>query len=287
MKEKLLTYEEAVRWMRSQPDMAESVTFSYLDADNLAAAKRFLESEEFSEVIKLLRLNRANTKLKILDIGCGNGIASYAFASRGYEVYAVDPDPSKDVGTGAIKRLSAEIGNGSISIVQAFAEALPFADSTFDIVYARQALHHFSDLRKGIGECSRVLKAGGLFLATREHVISDEQQLNAFLKHHILHKLHGGENAYCLEAYISALQEANLKILKCLGHFDTVINHFPAPVSNSEVRNWLSHALEKKIGERLANLLIKIPIIENYYRNRLSRHCDIPGRLYSFLCVKK
>ena len=146
MKRNFSTYEQSVKWMRSQQEHFELVKLCYLDEDNFAAAKRFTSSEEFMEVLALLKLNKAKTKLKILDLGCGNGIASYAFASLGYDVSAVDPDLSEDVGLGATARLASIVNSGSITTLQSFAESLPFPDSTFDIIYARQALHHFSNL---------------------------------------------------------------------------------------------------------------------------------------------
>ena len=206
------TYEESVKWMREQPENTELVKLCYLDKDNHAAAERFLSSEEFAEVVRLLKLDRSQKKLQILDLGCGNGISAYAFAKLGYDVTAVDPDPSEDVGLGATARLATMVNNGSIAISQAFAESLPFPDSTFDIVYTRQALHHFSNLDEGLAECSRVLKPTGFLLATREHVVSDQQQLDAFLESHILHKLHGGENAYSLKHYISVLEQSGLSV---------------------------------------------------------------------------
>src|ERR1044071_6640767 len=192
------TYEDSVRWMRAQPENAELVRQCYLDEDNLAAARRFAGSEEFAEISSLLGLGGAGRRLKILDLGCGNGIASYAFASAGHEVYALDPDESEDVGLGAAARLARVVGGGAIETVKSFAEQLPFADATFDVVYARQSLHHFGDLRRGLAECARVLKPGGKLFATREHVVSDDEQLRQFLDEHILHKLHGGEKAYRL-----------------------------------------------------------------------------------------
>jgi ubiquinone/menaquinone biosynthesis C-methylase UbiE len=278
------TYEESLHWMRSQPEHSELVELCYLDTDNLVAAKRFTSSEEFAEIIRLLKLKNSSKQLKILDLGCGSGIASYAFASLGHEVTAVDPDQSEDVGLGATSRLSYVVHNGSISTVEAFAENLPFADSTFDIVYARQALHHFSDLYKGLSECSRVLKANGLLLATREHVISDENQLKEFLDNHILHQLHGGENAHTLKNYISALQHASFRNIKTFAPFDNVINHFPE--SNADVKGRLYQSLQKKLGKVIVSILIKLAPLENYYRQHLSRSCNYPGRLYSFLCLK-
>lgn len=278
------TYEESVRWMRSQKEYSEMIQCCYLDEDNLAAAKRFSLSEEFNDVVKALRLSESQKKLKILDLGCGNGIASYAFACLGHDVFAVDPDLSKDVGLGATERLGSLVHNGSITTFQAFAESLPFRDSIFDIVYTRQALHHFSNLSKGIAECHRVLKPNGLLFATREHVVNDQNQLTIFRENHPLHKLHGGENAYPLETYISALKNSRLKVLKCMAPFDTVINHFP--ISSQEVKKWLVLGLEKKLGTKSGSILTKFPFIETLYRHHLSRSCSSPGRLYSFLCIK-
>ncbi|MDQ3918981.1 MAG: class I SAM-dependent methyltransferase, partial [Acidobacteriota bacterium] len=221
-------------------------------------------------------------KLRILDLGCGNGIASYAFASRGHRVTALDPDPSADVGLAAAARLSKGVP-GEIETVRSFAESLPFADASFDVVYERQALHHFRDLRAGLAECARVLKPGGRLLATREHVADDEAQLEAFLAAHVLQALHGGEHAYPLEEYLAAFEAAGLRVERCFAPYDTVINHFPE--SNREVRGKVYEALRGRYG-RAASLLARLRYFEERYRRHLSEACDTPGRAYSFLCVK-
>ena len=285
MNNKLLTYEESVNWLRSQPQHFELVELCYLDRDNLAAAKRFASSEEFTEVMKVLHIDKLQKKLKILDIGCGNGIASYAFASLGHEVCAIDPDISEDVGLGATKKLASVISNGSISTHQAFAESLPFEDATFDIIYARQALHHFTDLYTGLAECSRVLKPKGLLLATREHVVNNNKQLKTFLDEHLLQKLHEGENAYPLKNYLSAIEQSGITVLNLLAPFDTVINHFP--VSNLEINNSLVEKLSRKVGKPVAKAISKLSFIERIYRYSLSKKCNSPGRLYSFYGSKQ
>jgi ubiquinone/menaquinone biosynthesis C-methylase UbiE len=276
-------YEESVRWMRAQSNNEALVKDCYLDEDNVTAAKRFAASEEFAEALEILGLVDSKSA-KVLDLGCGNGIASYAFASYGHQVSAVDPDPSGDVGLAAVKNVSEILSTGSITTFQSFAESLPFAENTFDVIYARQCLHHFSNLVQALKECRRVLKPGGLFLACREHVVSDDQQKKVFLEEHILHKLHGGENAYPVQTYISAIEEAGFQMQKLYAPFDTVINHFPA--SNAEIQRWFSEALSRKIGNSLASLLVNVKFAENGFRKRLSESCDAPGRLYSFLATK-
>ncbi|NJM46315.1 MAG: methyltransferase domain-containing protein [Alkalinema sp. RU_4_3] len=283
MQQELISYEAAVHWMREQPHYAEMIEHCYLDRDNLASAERFAASEEFGEACRLLGLRPGQPK-RVLDLGCGNGIASYAFANRGCAVMAVDPDMSDDVGLMAAERLREKISRGSITIAQATAESLPFADDTFDVIYERQALHHFSDLPKGLTECARVLKPGGRFLAAREHVVTDGQQLAVFLQEHILHQLHGGENAYTVAHYQESLRNAGLTVVKTMAPMDNVINHFP--VSNAEVRQAMTDWLTARVGRRLGSAIARLPFIETAYRHRQSRRNQSPGRVYSFLCSK-
>ncbi|MEH2424099.1 MAG: hypothetical protein V7K48_25290 [Nostoc sp.] len=105
----MYTYEESVNWMQSQAEYAELVKLSYLDVDNLIAAQRFAYSDEFTEVKNTLQLSDSSKKFKILDLDCGNGIASFAFTSIGHDVVAVDPDNSEDVGLRATERLSSVV----------------------------------------------------------------------------------------------------------------------------------------------------------------------------------
>ena len=57
-------------------------------------------------------------------------------------------------------------------------------------------------------EVARVLKPGGTFIATREHVISKKEDLPVFLANHPLHRFYGGENAFVLQKYLD--EEGNV-----------------------------------------------------------------------------
>ena len=95
---------------------------------------------------------------KILDVGAGKGeVAGRVMgASKGAEVYAVEPDE---------KRLAAMKRDfPAVKCSMAGAESLPFPDSYFDKVYATMALHHFADLDAALRQVARVLKHGGAFV---------------------------------------------------------------------------------------------------------------------------
>jgi SAM-dependent methyltransferase len=281
----MMTYEQSVQWIREQPEYASLVELCYLDTDNFAAARRFQFSEEFSAISKFLNLAILLKESKILDLSCGNGIASFAFASLGYNVISVDPNLNDDVGLGAVQRLAKLVSPpGSIETVEAFAESLPFVDECFDRVYIRQGAHHFSDLKRGFAECFRVLKPAGKLLVSREHVVDNETQLQEFLANHILHKLHGGENAHPLTRYKSSLRHAGFHQIKILSPYDSVINHFPA--SNADIHRGMSDWLNTKLGKHLGSTISQLPLAEKAYRKLLSLRDRSPGRPYSFLCTK-
>lgn len=123
----------------------------------------------------------------------------------------------------AIRALVAE-ANLPISIVEEYGETLPFDDDTFDLVYGRQALHHARDLPKLCQEAARVLRPGGHFIATREHVISKPDDLEAFLRSGPLHHLYGGEQVRVLGEYRSAITHSGMSLVKILAPFENVIN---------------------------------------------------------------
>ena len=89
----------------------------------------------------------------VLDIGCGNGIASVALAARGCVLTGVDPSEPMLVNA----RLRVPEGK----FVVGSAENLPFADRTFDHAICAQAFHWF-DQPRAFEETIRVVKPGGV-----------------------------------------------------------------------------------------------------------------------------
>lgn len=293
-----MTWEEIIVKIRKDPDFKDLVTHAYFDADLELNVKRFRDSEEFRETLVLIRkysLHSESGKLRIADIGAGNGVAAVSFALEGYNVTAVEPDPSNTIGSGAIRLLVDQLHLKNLVVVSSFGEEMPIDNSSMDVVYIRQAMHHAADLKKFVAEAVRILKPGGVLLTTRDHVIFNEQDKSWFLRVHPLHKFYGGENAFTYEEYTEAIRNAGMNIISVLKHYDSVINFSPETQSD----------LQKRLDQReeLVNTILKnkkmlwmrrVPllnkILENHFLKQLGPVLDetkIAGRLITFIAVKQ
>jgi SAM-dependent methyltransferase len=92
---------------------------------------------------------------RILDVGCGNG----AFTHR-----LRDDFPDAAV-------IGLDIAGGMLALVepptvQADAMHLPFADNSMDAVLAMHMIYHLPDIDRGLAEMRRVLRPGGLLIAS-------------------------------------------------------------------------------------------------------------------------
>jgi len=272
------TWEEAVRWLRTQPDAQTLVRDAYYDDPLTAAAERYRCSEEWQAIRALLPASRGVA----LDVGAGRGIASYALSCEGYAVTALEPDPSALVGAHAIRALAAETG-ANIDVTEEFSERLPFADASFDVVFARAVLHHTKDLSAACREFHRVLRPGGRLIAVREHVISKPEDLPAFLLSHPLHKLYGGENAFLLKQYQEAIEAAGLRLTSVLAPFDSPINY--APHTLDSLRAGIAAQLGRYLpgADAVSAIALRVPGVWPLARPVLNRLDRRPGRLYSFI----
>jgi SAM-dependent methyltransferase len=280
----LLTWEEAVRWLRDQPDQQELVRACYYDDPLLDTARRFAVSEEWVATRTYFPRMSAGAAL---DLGAGRGIGSFALAQDGWAVIALEPDSSELVGAGAIRSLAARAGL-PIRVVEQYGEQLPFERNSFDLVYGRQVLHHAQNLPQLCREVWRVLKPGGVFMATREHVISSAHDLEAFRAQHPLHHLYGGESAFTLREYRTALTGAGFQKLRLLGPYDSVINYFPT--SQAEQAEHIKTVFGRVVGNWLVALVWRSDRLRRLFvesiGKALSWRSTVPGRLYSFIAKK-
>ncbi|MCX7669830.1 MAG: class I SAM-dependent methyltransferase, partial [Anaerolineae bacterium] len=87
----------------------------------------------------------------ILDAGCGVGMYTAQFRRFSPHVIGVEIDP-------AVARQAAARSAG---VVVAPAEALPFAEGVFDVVFSHEVIEHVQDDRAAAREMVRVTAPGG------------------------------------------------------------------------------------------------------------------------------
>jgi len=110
--------------------------------------------EEYREQI-FKKLNfKINPAIIILDIGCGDGRDSVYFAERGAAVIGLD-----QLESGMWKKFSQKFPR--LSFQKGDGEKLPFPKESFDLVYAKDVVHHTPHPEKFMKEALRVVKKGG------------------------------------------------------------------------------------------------------------------------------
>jgi SAM-dependent methyltransferase len=264
-----MSWEQAVLRLRNDPNQMELVKACFYDDPLPEAAMRYVRSSEWAALQKLLPVPVG----RALDIGAGRGIVSFALARAGWRVTAVEPDKSYIVGAGAIRTL-AESTDTHIEVLESCGESLSCSSNSFELVHCRAVLHHAADLSRFCNEVARVLAPGGMFIATRDHVITNDSDRELFLKLHPLHRLFGGENAYVLSSYIAAIERSGLQIQRVLNPFESDINLFPGTLTEFKVR------IAKRIGLRNHRY------IPTKLLGWLGRFDNTPGRLFTFIASK-
>jgi ubiquinone/menaquinone biosynthesis C-methylase UbiE len=128
-----------------------------------AAAATYATSRSHAKgnsLLRLVELVAPQHTWIALDIATGAGHMALALAPRLAHVVASDLTPQM---LGVARGLARERAILNMSFAQMRAEALPFANATFDLVTCRIAPHHFDDMGKFVVESARVLRPGGVF----------------------------------------------------------------------------------------------------------------------------
>jgi len=97
------------------------------------------------------------TNKDVLDLGCLDGTLGEVFVKQGNRVKGIDA--SKEAIQKARDRgVDARLGN--------LDEAFPFADKSFDVVFAGEIIEHVFEVDQFVEEAFRVLRPGGTFIVT-------------------------------------------------------------------------------------------------------------------------
>ena len=111
---------------------------------------------------RTIALAAVQTGTHVLDVGCGTGdltVAAWQMAGPTGHVAGIDPAAEMI----AVAQRKATKQRASIDFRVGAIEALPFADTSFDVVLSSLMMHHLPDDLKvqGLAEIHRVLRLGG------------------------------------------------------------------------------------------------------------------------------
>lgn len=117
-------------------------------------------------------------KITIADLGAGEGTFSQLLAQRAERVIAVDSS-EKMVKFGAV--LARKHGVKNLEYRHGDMEELPIEDSSVDLAFFSQSLHHAVHPQQAVAEAARILKPGGrtVILDLNRHQFEEARELYA------------------------------------------------------------------------------------------------------------
>jgi SAM-dependent methyltransferase len=127
------------------------------DSQGILESARDAEKDRYSQ---FFRRYFPSAPGKILEGGCGTGGYVIAYRKLGYDIIGVD------FSVDTIRRIKKEAGQ-DVPLYAANVLALPFKDDVFDSYVSGGVMEHFEEgPDKALQEARRVLKKGGILLAT-------------------------------------------------------------------------------------------------------------------------
>lgn len=135
--------------------------FQSFDTDvQQTGAYQYSAGRQYSSTIANARLSQLTIEalnwngLRILDVGCGDGVYSLELYRRGNpaEIVGIDLSPA------AIAAATARISSEKMTFSVSSGTRLPFDNDTFDAVHLRGVLHHMEDPKLAVAEAFRVAR---------------------------------------------------------------------------------------------------------------------------------
>lgn len=205
-----VTMAQAQNWYAATPevDLALPDVVTKLGWDPAASSNWVGAAYSFHDLVTRF----ARPGLRVLEIGAAKTWAGHYFTAQGCTYTGCDLMADPQIGLGR-SQFFMEQFNTEYAVVTADAERLPFADASFDLVFAIAALHHALDLPKMVGEMARVVKRGGIVAGLNEGVRAFRASPDA--EGQATEKAYGiNEHVYTLWDYYAAFRRHRLSITK-------------------------------------------------------------------------
>jgi ubiquinone/menaquinone biosynthesis C-methylase UbiE len=174
----------------------------------------------------LVRLTKTDKSSQTLDVACGPGRLTMAFANHAKQATGLDvTEKLLDIARTEAENLKID------NIVFTYGSALeiPFDDNTFDTVSCRAAFHHFAAPEQVLKEMARVLKPSGEILIA--DILGNEDATKA--------KRHDAIEQLCDPTHVRCLSKTGFQTLFDEMALDATGSRFGS--MDYEVEQWLIH----------------------------------------------
>jgi len=191
-------------------------------------------NEKLNELVYLL--SGLSIGSKVIDIGVGMGVATRTIAKLGFYSIAIDNPKTGRAGEDLKLLENTVMETLSLDICS---DKLPFPDNSIDAVLFSDVIEHLIDSPRNIlSEINRVLRPGGICVATTPNALRATVRLKVFLgfsnwpsiTDFYYSDVHGGHHhEYTKDEFIFAFKELNYVIEKFLAYGtmkDVIIGSF-------------------------------------------------------------
>ena len=209
-------------------------------------AASFAQRHKLEESLQLmLNLSGVSGSDTVLDVACGPGIVSCAFAAVARHVTGIDLTPAM---LEHARILQAERTLDNITWLQGDVSALPFPDNSFSVVVTRYTFHHFLSPETVLSEMVRVCHPGGCVLVA--DVTPETAKLSAY-DHFETLRDPSHVHALSLDALRGLLARTKLRQVRSASFrlemdFELLLSgSFPNPGEADWIRQWIHGDLGK------------------------------------------
>lgn len=211
-------------------------------------ARAYADSDQAKDAdahARLAALVGAGASDRVLDVACGPGFLTLAFATRCAEAVGVDAtDALLDIARGN----AATRGIRNVRFESGDATELPYGDGSFDVAICRAAFHHFPNQSRVLGEMCRVVRPGGTVVVADLITSPDKTVARA----------HNAVERLCDPTHVRALPVDELRAL-FIEHGLDVVAERPGRM-HYRLTEWIAHgapgaAAEAEIRRRFAAAL--------------------------------
>jgi SAM-dependent methyltransferase len=126
----------------------------------------------YAHLITFIRGISPDRKGQLLDVGCGVGWSTYAFAVEGYHATGIDLNPNA---------FEPPPHDGCL-LKEGSATAIPEPPDSFDIVVSYQCLEHIPNPQLALDEMARVCRPGGIVAVVGPNLVSPFPKLAELLR---------------------------------------------------------------------------------------------------------